>query len=68
MTTQTPPTQGAFFNTLQRKFQDVEKSAYKSDDGTIDIPQAINIDEFLEAAESLTTLFGTLSFYPKVYS
>jgi hypothetical protein len=44
-----------FLDTLKRSFTDVKVDASKDN--------SINTTEFLEAAESLTTLFGTPLFY-----
>jgi hypothetical protein len=45
------PPNGTFFDTLKKSFVDVPLDK--------DSDNAISTSEFLEAAESLTTLFGT---------
>ena len=51
MSGQTYPPGGTFFDTLKKNFNDVPIDASKGN--------AIATSDFLEAAESLTTLFGT---------
>lgn len=50
MATAAYPPGGTFFDTIKKSFEDVPVDASKD--------SAISTTEFLEAAESLTTLFG----------
>jgi hypothetical protein len=52
------PAGGTWFDTLHKSFVDVHVDASKDD--------AIPTSEFLEAAESLTTLFGMMRPYQRV--
>lgn len=53
------PPGGTFFDTVKKSFVDVPVDASKDD--------AISTTEFLEAAESLTTLFGNPIHFPVCY-
>lgn len=61
MSTQAYPPGGTFFDNIKRSFVDVPVNKEKDN--------AVSTTEFLEAAESLTTLFGTLKYtqYPFVF-
>jgi len=52
------PSGGTWFDTLRKSFVDVPVDAGKDN--------AIPTTEFLEAAESLTTLFGRTSSIPQI--
>ena len=56
MATAAYPPGGTFFNTLKRSFTDVPVDASKNN--------AISTTEFLEASESLVTLFGASFCFP----
>lgn len=58
MSTPSFPAGGTFLQTFKKSFVDVPIDA--------DNDNAISTSEFLEAAESLTTMFGTLHVPPSI--
>ena len=56
MATAACPPGGTFFNTLKMSFTNVPVDASKNN--------AVSTTEFLEASESLVTLFGAPSYFP----